>query len=317
MISAAGFPDIAHGGPGWVERAHTTMEELGRLWGSCGVSSECGKLRRVAMYRPGSELLPVKEPATVHWNQSLDLSVARQEFDALIEVYRKHDVDVLEVAPIVAATPNLMFMRDLFVMTPCGAILARPASNVRAGEEVIVAEFLARNRIPILLSVFGSGVFEGPDLVFFDEGSAFVASGIRTNAEGARQVRCILEMQGIEVVDVETTYGCGHLDGVLSIVDRRKAVLYPTRVSYKVYETLRHRGYEIIPLPNMEEAEVHMAINMVALEPGVVIMPTNCPETTRVLRAHGLTTIDVDVSEIMKGGGAVHCITGIIERQSL
>ena len=43
------------------------------------------------------------------------------------------------------ATPNLMFCADLFVMTPQGAILARPASDVRAGEERWVARGLAES----------------------------------------------------------------------------------------------------------------------------------------------------------------------------
>jgi N-dimethylarginine dimethylaminohydrolase len=44
----------------------------------------------------------------------------------------------------------LMFVSDLMVITPEGAVLARPASTVRVGEERWVARQLAELGVPIL-----------------------------------------------------------------------------------------------------------------------------------------------------------------------
>ena len=269
------------------------------------------------MYRPGTELEEVSDAARAHWNAPLNLDIARKQFDLLRETYTRHGVEVLEVSPVEKPSPNLMFVRDLFAMTRIGAILARPASDVRAGEEVIMSRFLAEHNIPVLLSVSGEGVFEGPDFVYFDTHSAFVGTGIRTNDQGARQVSLALEIQGVEVIPIQTTYGCGHLDGVLNIVGHRKAILYPTRVSYKVFETLRSRGYSLIPLPDLGEAERFMAINMVALEPDRVLIPEQCYKTREVLKEHGVGTVPLDLSELMKAGGAMHCLTGVIQRAIL
>lgn len=310
-------PDAAHGGPGWVPRSRSSFEEIGKLWGACGQNSEYAKLLRVAMYRPGTELNDISDAAGAHWRATLNLDVARKQFDLLQETYFRHGVEVLEVSPIEKPTPNLMFMRDLFAMTRIGAILARPASDVRAGEEVIVSRFLAEHNIPVLLSVSGKGVFEGPDFMFFDTHSAFIGTGIRTNNEGARQVSLALEIQGVEVIPIQTTYGCGHLDGVLSIVGHKKAVLYPTRVSYKVFETLRSRGYSIIHLPDFAEAEKCMAINMVALEPDLVLITEQSYKTREALRDNSVSTVCLNLSELMKAGGAMHCLTGVIQRAIL
>ena len=46
-------------------------------------------------------------------------------------------------------SPNLMFVADLMFMTPEGAILGRPASTVRTGEERFVARRLAELGIAI------------------------------------------------------------------------------------------------------------------------------------------------------------------------
>jgi N-dimethylarginine dimethylaminohydrolase len=48
-----------------------------------------------------------------------------------------------------------MFMADLMFMTPEGMILARPASDVRAGEERQAARKLAELGIPIVRSISG------------------------------------------------------------------------------------------------------------------------------------------------------------------
>lgn len=317
MSSIVAAPDAAHGGEGWSPRLPSMANELGSLWGDCGSSSECGRLRRVALYRPGTELQSVESPAQAHWNELVELGKAREQFDHLVGVYEQNGVAVEIIEPRSVPGPNMMFVRDLFTMTPSGAILARLASPVRAGEEVLAAEFLAAKHIPILLSVTGTGVFEGPDLLFYAARRAFVGVGVRTNREGAEQVSTILRMLGIEVTIVETTYGCGHLDGVLSIVDRNKAIVFPKRLSYEAYRILGASGYEIHALADLSEAETCMAINMVALEPGRVLIPAGCPNTRKQLASIGVESIAVDLSEIMKGGGAMHCMTGILRRDPL
>ena len=90
----------------------------------------------------------------------------------MAQAYRNADVQVYYLDPGEPVTPNSIFCADLFFMTPQGAILARPASTVRAGEERLVARRLAALDVPILMSVHGDGVFEGADAMWIDEGTA-------------------------------------------------------------------------------------------------------------------------------------------------
>lgn len=200
-------------------------------------------------------------------------------------------------------------------MTPEGAIICRLAGASRAGEEIKTASRLAELSVPILFTVHGHGTFEGPDLLFFGPRRAFVANSIRSNAEGVKQIAECLRFQQIEVVAVETTFGCGHLDGVVSLVDKDLAIIYPKHASYKLYETLGGADYEIIQLPDEQEARNGMPINMVALGPRRVLIPMGNPRTIDMLGRHGVDCIEVDLSEIMKAGGAVHCVTGILRRE--
>lgn len=305
----------AYGGDGWIPRQGPLRQDT--IWAPFGVGSECGRLRAVLLHRPGPEIAAVADARQVLWLDRLDAARAREQHDALAEVYRAHGVIVHYVEDPVAARPNLYFMKDTFAMTPEGAILARPASQVRAGEERIAAHNLARLGIPIVLSVHGNGTFEGADLLIVNEDLAFVGRGLRTNERGAHQVEQLLGNIGFSaIVRVDLRDGCMHLDCALSIIDRDLALAAPGQLSPVARTALQRHGFRVIELP-AQEADRGMAVNVVALEPGVVVMPAANPQTRTLLAAAGVTCIEVDISELMKGGGAIHCITGVIQRDTL
>ncbi len=266
--------------------------------------------------RRDEEIGEVNDGQQTMWNDILDPALGREQHDAVADLYSRLGVQVtdLQEQTIWNAFPNLYFVCDLYSMTPQGAILARPASAVRAGEECIVARTLASIGVPILYSINRSDRFEGPDLVLVNESVAFLGYGLRSNYGAALQIRELLKNMGFDVYLIQSTYGCGHLDGVMNIVGPNTAVLYPTRVSYVVFEVLQRHGFSIIDLPDPQEAEIGMAINMVSVAPDCVVIPAGNPRTKKTLEAANIHCYEVDVSELMKGGGAVHCMTGVLWR---
>ena len=133
------FDSAAYGGPGWQGRTRSHRAEIGDLWAASGIESEYGALRSVLLHRPGEEqAAALEDPNAVQMLEPLDLGLAGAQLDAMAEAYRANGVEVRYVDPAGPPTPNQMFCADLFVMTPEGAILARPASTVRAGEELWV-----------------------------------------------------------------------------------------------------------------------------------------------------------------------------------
>ena len=306
----------AHGGDGWQARSGSLADETGIFWGSLGVTSEVGPLRAILMHRPGPEISAVDDAATALWDALLDQELASYQHDMLAACYRRLGVQVHYMQPGELAKPNLYFARDHFFMTPQGAIMSRMGSVARAGEERCSAAALAAAGVPILMTVHGSGTFEGADIVYLDEGVVLVSFGMRSNREGCRQVATMLREIGLEAVVVEMPYGTGHIDGGLSIIDRRQAMVRPYHCPYGAIEQLRRLDYELIEIPEEAEARVGMANNLVPVAPGVVVMPAGNPNTERALAQHGVECHVVDVSELMKGGGAVHCMTGVIRRDN-
>ena len=191
-------------------------EDMTSAWGDWGVSSEIGRLHAVLLRRPGPELDAVTDFDAMQMRSDLSPDRVREQHDALADAYRAAGVVVHYVERGRIDKPNAMFVRDLMLMTPEGAIVTRPASTVRAGEERLVAEALAQLGVPILMSVHGSGTFEGADVIWVDEHLCFLAEGLRTNEEGADQVERMLREIGVaEVVRVGLPHGAMHLDGLL------------------------------------------------------------------------------------------------------
>jgi N-dimethylarginine dimethylaminohydrolase len=323
MVAKVGRPadilrqneDSAHGGDGWVPRTADMPAELGSLWADCGVTAECGELKSVLMRRPGPEIDNVPDYRAALWLGEIDPPRARSQHDAFVDFYRSHGVRVSFIDSAPEDKPNAYFCRDHFCMTSTGAVIARMASHSRAGEERYSAAALAQLGVPIIHTVHGDGLFEGADVVIANEDLVFVGHGMRSNKTGAEQVAGAFRQVGVPQVEiVQIPYGCGHIDGTINIVDRDLAMVYPTQLSWVVYETLKRHGFRFIDLPDAFEAQTGMAINVVPLAPGVIVAPEGNTITRALLERNGVEVFEVEVDELMKGGGSVHCMTGVVKR---
>lgn len=307
--------DSAHGGEGWVAREGTLRADLGTVWAECGVPAEFGRLRSVLMHRPGPEIDDVPDFRAALWLAPIDPIKAREQHDAFREFYQSRGVTVNLLGEANPDKPNSYFCRDTFCMSPDGAIISRMASASRAGEERVAAAALTRIGVPVAATIGGEGTYEGTDVVIANEDLVFVGHGMRSNWAGAEQVADAFRRSGAAQVEiVQIPYGCGHIDGTLNLIDRDLALVMPTQLSWFVYETLRRHGFRFIDLPDLTEAQGGMAINLVPLAPGVVVMPAGNPITRAAMERQGVEVFEVDVSELMKGGGSVHCMTGVIHR---
>lgn len=308
--------DSAHGGADWSERGNKHIDDIGFIWADCGVNSEYGELKHVLLRRPGKEIENIVNPSKILWSSSMNEELAREQHDVMAETYRKFGIKVDYIEDKRAEKfPNILFMRDTFAMTSNGAIISRLASTVRAGEESIVSRKLLELNIPIITTIHGDMILEGPDIFIVNQNLVFIGIGIRTNYKAAHFVKNLLESQGYgEVVIVQTTYGCGHLDGVINVLNSKTAVLIPKRVSYVVYEKLIKHGFNIIELSDLNEIDNLMSINFVPLNSQQLIINKGCKNSIYLYNQAGIECIEVDVSELTRGGGSVHCMTGVIKR---
>lgn len=298
----------------------TFEKQMPKLWGNWGCDSEIGKLRAVLLHRPGAEIENLPDDlAKVLFIAKMDAERARAQHDAMADIYRSHGVSVHYVEKMPQHEPNGMFCRDLVAMTPEGAILARPGTSVRRGEERYIAEKLSSLGVPILRTIAGSGTFEGADLMWANRDLAFVAISRRTNPEGNRQVRAELERMGVgEIVTVQVPWSEAHFDGMMAFLNRKLAIVYTAQVPYTAVEAMRRHGYKIIEVNSESEVRDGMALNFVALEPGKIVVPKGNNKTSvQLMEKNGVEVIQVDLDELKKGAGSIHCMTAFLKRDDL
>jgi N-dimethylarginine dimethylaminohydrolase len=236
------------------------------------------------------------------------------QHDALAQAYGVEGIQVHLVDPPTLPPPNQLFSADLMAMTPEGAILARPASSIRAGEERWVARALAELGIPILRSVGGRGTFEGADLMWLGSSQALLAQGLRTNSEGAAQVASILQWIGVEVHRTSLPPGTMHLMGQLRIMDADLAIGWPGRLPPDAVEALEESGFQVQFIPDPEEARTGFALNVVTLGPRKILMPAGNPNSQAFFEGLGVECVPVEVGELGKAAGSIGCLTGVLMR---
>ena len=306
----------AYGGTGWKPRPTSSRDELGSIWAPCGLESEWHPLKRVLLHRPGRELDAVsKDPEASLMLEAIDPPAMAIQHDRLAQAYRTRGVEVSYVQPPTPPPPNQLFAADLFAMTPEGAILGRPASAVRAGEERWVAQALAESGIPILSSVRGTGTFEGADLMWMASDTALLAQGLRTNAQGVAQVQNVLKDLGVRTVTTQLPPGTMHLMGQLRIVDHDLAIGWEGRLPADAIEALASHGFRVEFLPDEVEARQGFALNFVTLGPREILMPGGNPATQTFYEDLGITCLTADLDEIGKAAGSIGCLTGVLERE--
>ena len=293
---------------------HSMMKQL---YGDFGVDSEVGRLRSVLMRRPGKEIEGITDPAAVAMKEIWDVGKVREEHDALAEIYRSNGVEVHYTEAMAPHLPNAVYARDLVLMTLEGAIVARPAAGCRIGEEVYAARQLAKLGVPIIKTINGDGIFDGACCLWMDRKTCMLGYGKRCNPSAAAQVEEELRNMGVEhLIKVEIPRGMAHLDSFMAFADLKVALVLKIAAPDTIYRELEEREFNIVDIPDYEEFG-RFCQNFVALEPGKIVMPTGCPKTVSALEKAGVECMQLDVSEIMKGNGAIHCMTAFLKRDSV
>lgn len=184
----------------------------------------------------------------------------------------------------------------------------------RRGEERYIAEALGKLGVPILRTITGDGMFEGANAMWVDRHTCVVSTGSRCNGSGYEQVKYELNRMGVEVYHMQQPYSNIHIDGLMNPLSNEAVLIHASQVPYDIIDMLKKKGFQILEAPSRTEVRESFGCNFVALEPGHILMPEGNPRTQELLEKNGIKVQTVDISEIIKGKGALHCITAYLKR---
>ena len=238
---------------------------------------------------------------------------------------------------------NLYFTRDQSITTPRGHIIAQMNSTQRADETQIVALCYKQLGVKPILTITGEGRLEGGD--YLRGGTlSYIGCGMRTNLDAIEQIMRA-DAFGHDTVAVVNDHKWWqmqmHLDTYFNIIDKDLCTLVESRylakegdpewVTVDLYtrkpgekdytltqreipfvEFLKQRGFTIIPIKL--EDELHYANNFLTIAPRHIMAVGNqSKELQDAFSKHGVKVEWIPLETLIKGYGAAHCMTQVIQ----
>ncbi|MDR3331908.1 MAG: amidinotransferase [Synergistaceae bacterium] len=295
----------------------------GRVW---GVYNDVGTIKTILMHRPGQELERITadkyDPSidaliddAEQWyfrsEQGPDIPGMQAEHDALVKIMRDNGVEVIFVEGN-PKDPNAMFTRDMGMVVNGGIIISRMGpvgkefGTGRRGEEAYITRKVAEIGMPILHTIHGGGLMEGGSFCFLTDKTAAIALSKRGNETAVKQVRNVLDIQGVDLMEIPLVGYSMHIDGAIVMVDHDKAIINIERLPYWFADKLQELGIQAI---HADYRDAKLAVNCIALRPGKIIMDELAPWSAERLTAKGVEVITTAYKECRKHGGGIHCST--------
>lgn len=285
--------------------------------------SEYGKLRSVFLKRPEQAFVN-DEQISQHWKELNFL--AKPDLGKAINEYRHFESLLMESGahmyylPVDSkVTMDSIYCRDAAIATDFGMIICNMGKTERKPEPEAEQREFERHHIPVLGVIQHPGTLEGGDVAWIDKTTLAVGHTYRTNEEGIRQLKELLEPFGITVWVASMPHYKGpsdvfHLMSVFSPVDKNLAVVYSPLMPIAFRNGLLERGYELIEVSDAEWES--MACNVLAVAPRECIMVSGSPVTRQRLVEAGCKVLEYAGNEIsMKGGGGPTCLTRPLLRE--
>ena len=240
-----------------------------------------------------------------------DIQRAQSQHAELVSAYEHFGVTVHMHQP----EPELamqVYARDSSVMTPYGAVITAMAQWWRRGENYAAIRTYERLGIPIY-DMVTAGTFEGGDFNVIEEGCVLIGcGGARTQEEGARQVAAWFEAEGWEVRLAFIDEYYVHIDLMVVPVAPRLTAVCLTCTEPAIVDWLKSKGHEIIDVPFQDT--MALGCNFMSLGHDRVIAPTSSRVLIKQLKARGFEVAAVDMDEISKTGGGIHCMAQALKR---
>lgn len=199
--------------------------------------------------------------------------------------------------------PDAVFVEDTALVLDELAVLTRPGAASRRGEVAGIAKALREHRA-IVKTIEPAGTLDGGDVLRLGN-TIHVGESARSNTEGIRQLRAMLQPFGYAVSGVRTRE-CLHLKSAVTQLDDATLLLQPAWVDRAAFAGMR--------VIEVDPSEPHAA-NVVRIG-DALLMPASFPRTQRQLLDAGFDVHAVDVSELQKAEGAVTCCSLVFRDQA-
>lgn len=304
------------------------------LSAGCGVDSNAGTLRRVAMRRPNAML--TADHRRWHYAKPLDATRLADQYETFADLVARSGADIVwfddehpdepagdesagdESAgePVDDGLADSVFTYDPSFVIPSGAVVLRPGKALRLDEAQLHADFYAAHGIPMIGRIEAPGTVEGGDVFWLDATTLAVGRGFRTNQAGIDQFAAIVGAHGIALAVYDLPYhhgpaACLHLMSLVSALDTDLALVHTPLLPTALHQTMVEMGYTMLEAPADEfSASVGLNLNVLATAPRQVIAVDGFPGTVALMRDAGCDVVTFRADELcIPCEGGPTCLT--------
>ena len=250
---------------------------------------------------------------------------------------------------LLSPLPNLYFTRDLGTVIGDSMILCAMNTPARRREAALLATIVRHHsdfaHIDLLYDNASCHMpLEGGDVLVLSDRVIAVGCSQRTSAAAVdylAQRFLADDEQGqrrLLVVGIPEQRACMHLDTVMTMVDADCFIYYPWflesatlveisagskgSLNYRVHDNLEGALASVLGLGAVEliksgegnsvsaaREQWNDAANTLCVAPRKVIVYNRNDVSNRALRAHGVETIEIEGSELVRGRGGPHCMS--------
>lgn len=278
------------------------------------VKNATNRLKKVLLCPPKYFSFQPINVITEEWiekGETADLKAFQREHVELIQGYKENGVEVVLMDPD-PDLPYEVYARDFGGCVAEGFIMGAFREPCRKGETARYEAKMKELGIPCIARCT-SGAFEGGDFWMIDEDT--IAHGVvaRTDYDGYKSIERQMWEHGYTMVPIFCKRENLHLDMCFNIVAEKVAVVCREALPYEFINLLERRKFTLVNVP--QEGVFRHHCNLQALGDGRVLTFRNNKETNKQLRALGIKTIELELEQILKGGGGPHCMTFPLERE--
>jgi len=249
---------------------------------------------------------PINETQKQFLKENIDTELAKKQHQQLVQALEENGVEVLLLTPS-EKYPEQVFTRDIGFTLGNQVFVAHMAHDVRQGEEQPLIDLLEKELITYTNLL--EDKIEGGD-VLIDRNTVYIGVSNRTNKKAIEHLQSLLPT--FEVITVPFTDTYLHLDCVFNILSEDEALIFPGEIDEDKLKILSSR-YNLIEVS--EEEQATLGTNVLSIgNKRVLSLPIN-KEVNKKLKDRGYQVIEVDISEIIKSGGAFRCCTMPILRE--
>jgi N-dimethylarginine dimethylaminohydrolase len=229
----------------------------------------------------------------------------RRQWGELYDLMSKHaEVSLVEPQP---GLPDMVFTANAGLVIGDKAVLSRFLHPERQGEEKHFKRWFTANNYTVH-KLPPQVPFEGAGDVLLDRkhGWLWAGHGWRSSLESHKYLTNWFDIEVLSLRLVKEHFF--HLDTCFSTLPGGYVVYYPPALDEPSRQLIAERVPEDKHIMVGDEDAFNFACNMVNID-DVVILNRATPELARRLERAGLKVIQVEVSEFLKAGGSVRCLT--------